>query len=113
MTEGIVPRLIFGRKVGVKHGVEVARLEPRAVVVFTRGARGEADVLVFGISNQHMRDTVRRVFCAEIIDKTTRVCGPGLDDKGEIRGMSRRSDTCKLRLVTCRNHGIRRLHASS
>ncbi|EJD52415.1 FAD/NAD(P)-binding domain-containing protein [Auricularia subglabra TFB-10046 SS5] len=87
MDQGAVPYLISGR-IGVKHGVEVARLEPRAVV-FTDGSRLEADVLVLAIGYEPMRAAVRRVFGSDVVDQTTRVWG--LDDKGEIRGVYRPS----------------------
>lgn len=87
MDQGAMPHIV-SRRIGVRQGVEVARLEPRAVV-FTDGSRLEADVLVLAIGYEPMRDTVRGVFGADVIDKTTDVWG--IDDQGEIRGVYRPS----------------------
>jgi hypothetical protein len=78
--------LICAGKVGIKQGVEIARLE-RDAVVFTDGSEQPADVIVLATGFGNMRETARSIFGDEVADR----CDPvwGLDDEGELRTVFR------------------------
>lgn len=82
---GAAQHIISGR-VKVKHGVEVARLEPDSVV-FTDGSSVAADVVIMAIGYEGMRDTATQLLGPDVVDKTPDVWG--LDEEGEFRGIYR------------------------
>ena len=81
-------RLIADRKIKVKQGQEIKRIQKRSLI-FNDDTELEADEIVFATGYQNMRGTARKVFGEELADRVHDVWG--FDDEGEIRGMWRRS----------------------
>ncbi|KAF8911306.1 FAD/NAD-P-binding domain-containing protein [Mucidula mucida] len=81
-------QLIMTGKVQVKQGVEVAKYAKNAVV-FTDGSKLEADAVIFATGYRKIRESMRKVFGDEIIDRTGQVWG--LDEEGELKGVYRPS----------------------
>ena len=80
--------LIIEGKIKLKAGVEIERLEPRAVV-FSDGGRLAADVLVLATGYQPLQEAVRAMFGDAIADRVGPIWGIG--DDGELRNMYART----------------------
>ncbi|TDL17734.1 FAD/NAD-binding domain-containing protein [Rickenella mellea] len=81
-------KLITTGKVKVRSGVEVQRFNEKSIN-FNDGSELEVDAVIFATGYYNIRPTVRKVFGAEMIDRTSQVWG--LDEEGELKGCYRPS----------------------
>ena len=80
--------LIIERKIKLKAGVDIARLEARKVF-FSDGTALDTDFIVLATGYKPLQEGVRAMFGGEVADRV----GPiwGIDDDGELRNMYART----------------------
>ncbi len=80
--------LIIERKIKLKAGVSIKRLEPKEVI-FSDGTALEADIVVLATGYEPLQEAVRAMFGDEVADRVGPIWGIGND--GELRNMYART----------------------